>query len=66
MTGARDYSLNMENNKEAGMLNLTKGNVEFIAEMRNNGLTRSAIGREFGVTGETIKRAYIRGSRKYF
>lgn len=48
------------------MLTLTKGNVEFIAEMRNNGLSWAAIGREFGVTGQTIKRAYLTGSRKYF
>lgn len=48
------------------MLNLTKGNVEFIAEMRNNGLSWQSIGREFGVSGQAIKRAYLRGSRKYF
>jgi hypothetical protein len=47
-------------------LNLTEDMVRFVAEMLNDGASWAAIGREFGVSGQRIKSAYLRGSRAYF
>jgi hypothetical protein len=52
--------------QRATTLNLTEGMVQFIAEMLISGLTWTAIGAEFGVTGQRIKAAYLRGSRKFY
>jgi hypothetical protein len=47
-------------------MTLTKEMVLFIAAMRIDGLTWVRIGAEFGVSGQRIKAAYLRGSREHF
>ena len=42
-------------------MKLTEQNIIFIAAMRNDGATWSRVGSEFGVSAQTIHRAYDQG-----